>query len=390
MIVRDEIEVLKKAFDSVVQHIDYWVIGDTGSEDGTQEFITAYFEDKGIPGELQEDEWVDFAHNRSLVFSRAQGKADYLMTLDADEYIVPLNGKEPIVKKKVKKLPIFKKDMVRIYTHLHPWMYKRAQFFKGDKVWKWAEGLHEYPYCEEAVEEEFIDSFCVYTVGGGSRAERVDRLMKDIATLKKTLKEEPSARNYYNLGMTQQGASEYGEAIPAYQKCIELSEWEEEIYLAHLAKGQCLYYSNRIQEAMVEFARGTEVIPKRGEAYYYLAEQHYHLKQFTVAKIILEAIKKLPFPEEELSLVDMDVYKWKISDVLSLCYHHEGRFKEAYTILKKIVKNKKVTIHDKPNRERLEANFALMKRLAQMPRKYKKMAREAVSKRQNKKEEEQQ
>jgi len=369
MIVKNEIDVLKSALDSVAHLIDYWVIADTGSDDGTQEFIKMYFKEKGIKGELYEDEWVNFSHNRQLVFEKAKDKADYLLTLDADEVIVPLKKEEPKIKSKLKKFPRFTEDLVRVYTHLNPWVYKRAQFFRGSLEWKWAEGLHEYPYCDEPTSEEFFDSLCVYTEGGGARGREDDRLGEDVRQLEEMLKETPSARNYYNLGMTHQSRTDYGPAIDAYIKCIELTEWDEEKYLAYISKGLCLRYSGRTDAAVHAFSKGTSVIPYRAEAYYYLAEMYYHKKEYTVSRVLLEFSHKLPFPKGELSLVDREVTSWKIHDVLSLCYYEEGKYKEAYKLLKSVIKNKTLKIFDKSQRHRLESNFALFKRVYGYPKK---------------------
>ncbi|WP_225094670.1 glycosyl transferase family 2 [Streptomyces sp. CoH27] len=41
----------------------------------------------GITGELVEEEWVDFGHNRTGTIRRARGRADYLLTLDADHVL---------------------------------------------------------------------------------------------------------------------------------------------------------------------------------------------------------------------------------------------------------------------------------------------------------------
>tara|TARA_R110002051_G_scaffold11808_2_gene42548 strand:+ start:15638 stop:16792 length:1155 start_codon:yes stop_codon:yes gene_type:complete len=369
MIVKNEIEVLKKALDSVVSTLDYWVIGDTGSNDGTQEFIEKYFEDKGIPGELHEDEWVNFAQNRELVFTRAKGKADYLLTLDADEVIIPFNGKEPLNKKKFRKFPVFKKDLVRAYTHLSPWVYKRAQLFRGDLVWKWAEGLHEYPYCEEETTEEFFSNFGVYTTGGGSRHAQNDSLQKDIAALESTLEDTPSARNYYNLGMTHQASHNYSPAIEAYKQCIKLSTWEEELYLAHISLGLCQSYSGLRAPAIRTFAKGVEIIPHRAESLYYLAEQFFHEGAFEVSRIILEKATTMKFPKDELSLVDTDVYNWKIPDVLSLCMYEILDYEGAYKLIKKALNSGGTDRLNPPDRKRLEENFALFKRMMKVPKK---------------------
>ena len=39
MIVKNESKIIKRCLDSVKDHIDYWVIVDTGSTDGTQDII---------------------------------------------------------------------------------------------------------------------------------------------------------------------------------------------------------------------------------------------------------------------------------------------------------------------------------------------------------------
>ena len=72
MIVKNEMGVLKRAFDSVVDYLDYWCIHDTGSTDGTQEFIKTYFKEKGIPGELFETPWKNFGYNRTLAVQSSQ------------------------------------------------------------------------------------------------------------------------------------------------------------------------------------------------------------------------------------------------------------------------------------------------------------------------------
>lgn len=82
MIVKNEAHVIERCLASVRDLIDTWVISDTGSSDGTQQLIRAALD--GIPGELHEEPWVDFGHNRTLNIRHAHAKADYLLLLDAD------------------------------------------------------------------------------------------------------------------------------------------------------------------------------------------------------------------------------------------------------------------------------------------------------------------
>src|SRR5580704_1601575 len=52
MIVKNESRVIQRCLDSVKHIIDYWVIVDTGSTDGTQNVIKDFMKD--IPGDLYE------------------------------------------------------------------------------------------------------------------------------------------------------------------------------------------------------------------------------------------------------------------------------------------------------------------------------------------------
>ncbi len=84
MIVKNEAHVIERALASVKPFIDYWVIVDTGSTDGTQEVIKAYFQD--IPGELYERPWKNFGYNRTEALELARNKGDYLVIVDADDW----------------------------------------------------------------------------------------------------------------------------------------------------------------------------------------------------------------------------------------------------------------------------------------------------------------
>jgi len=63
MIVKNEARVIRRCLDTVRPFIDRWVIVDTGSTDGTQALIREVLQ--GVPGELHERRWKDFAHNRN-------------------------------------------------------------------------------------------------------------------------------------------------------------------------------------------------------------------------------------------------------------------------------------------------------------------------------------
>jgi GR25 family glycosyltransferase involved in LPS biosynthesis len=84
-LVWNDAELIDRLASSVEGLVDSWVICDTGSTDGTPERVAKAF--AGIPGRLYQDAWQDDGTNRSLLFERARGAADYLLVMDASHSI---------------------------------------------------------------------------------------------------------------------------------------------------------------------------------------------------------------------------------------------------------------------------------------------------------------
>src|SRR5690349_4491408 len=85
MIVRNEAAVIERCLRSVRPHVHAWAIADTGSDDGTQAIVRRCM--AGLPGELIERPWVDFATNRNEALELARTYGDYALIIDADEVL---------------------------------------------------------------------------------------------------------------------------------------------------------------------------------------------------------------------------------------------------------------------------------------------------------------
>jgi glycosyltransferase involved in cell wall biosynthesis len=137
MIVKNESHIIHECLESIYKYIDYWVVSDTGSTDGTQDIIRKFFESKGIPGEIHQDEWKNFGHNRTLALNHCQGKAEYAWMIDADDKVEG-NFKFP-------ENPDGDAYVVRMGREDFSWW--RTQIFKVDSKWEYRGVLHEYPSC---------------------------------------------------------------------------------------------------------------------------------------------------------------------------------------------------------------------------------------------------
>ena len=78
---------LPRCLNSLAPWVSSWAICDTGSTDGTQDFIKSFFAERGVPGELHEFSFVNFEQARNAALDRASASAldyDYILLCDAD------------------------------------------------------------------------------------------------------------------------------------------------------------------------------------------------------------------------------------------------------------------------------------------------------------------
>src|SRR5882724_2966701 len=91
MIVKNEMANIERCLGAVADHITCWIIGDTGSTDGTQNFIKTFFASRNLPGELHSFPFKNFEQARNAALDCAYASplgCDYLLFADADMELV--------------------------------------------------------------------------------------------------------------------------------------------------------------------------------------------------------------------------------------------------------------------------------------------------------------
>jgi glycosyltransferase involved in cell wall biosynthesis len=163
-------------------HFDYWAINDNGSTDGTQDLIRNYFKEKGIPGELDETPWKDFAYNRTVAFNVAYKKTDYVFVWDADDEIAG-DFKFPT--------DLTADSYKFIFGNEGGLRYSRCQLFNNHLKWHYVGVLHEYPACLEKSGPTFDVNGNYYFISGrkGDRSKDPNKYLKDAIILEKAFHE---------------------------------------------------------------------------------------------------------------------------------------------------------------------------------------------------------
>src|SRR3990167_5059165 len=267
MIVKDESPVIERCLGSVKPFIDYWVIVDTGSKDGTQEKIREFMKD--IPGELHESPWVNFAHNRNEALRLAKGKADYVLFLDADERLVFEKGFEK---------PALDKDYYLVMSDCMGVKYGRIQLINNHLEWFLEGAVHECIGNNDPFERscDLLAGVNNVISWDGNRSRDPNKYLKDAELLEKELLEKPNhKRTLFYLARSYQDAKMPAKALEAFERRAALEGWDAEVHWSLYQIGILQEWLNMPRETIVNsYQRAYQSLPSRSEPLFRLASYY--------------------------------------------------------------------------------------------------------------------
>lgn len=328
MIVRDEAHVVAETLDSVAPHIDYWVIVDTGSADGTQELIREHMAGLGIPGELHERPWRDFGQNRTEALELCRGKSDYAWVVDADDLVsgdLDLTGL------------VADSYLLRYGPGFRYW---RKQLFRDGLRWRYEGVVHEYPACDDVVSEARLEGeYWIESRRLGARSQDPDKYERDARLLLAALARDPyDARSAFYLAQSLWDAGDIEGALEWYSRRAEMAGWDEERFYALHRRGECL---ERLDEpwprARDAYLEAYEARPTRAEPLTAIARHHRLNDEWAQGHLFASRASELPDPAGESLFVDTDVYRWRARDERSICAHYLGRHAEALDLCSELL-----------------------------------------------------
>lgn len=266
MIVKDERHVIERCLASVLPFIDFWVIVDTGSTDGTQDVIKKFMKEKNIPGELHERSWVNFGYNREEALVLAKGKADYLLFIDADDVL-----SYP----KDYHLPELIYDIYLIEGIAKEMRYHLLSIVKSSLDWHWHDPIHEFIQAPDARIAAILPSIQYIYMHDGARSKDPQIVLKDIELLKDCLAKSPDNPRYlFFLGQAYRTIGENEEALKYFKKRAEIESTPDEAYWAMIQVAHLMEEAN-FEDSIVEeaYLKAYRFRPSRHEAIYYLANR---------------------------------------------------------------------------------------------------------------------
>jgi glycosyltransferase involved in cell wall biosynthesis len=332
MIVKDESAIILDMLKSVIKYINHWVIVDTGSTDGTQKIITDFFATHPeIPGTLYERPWVNFGHNRTESMQLADGKADYMWVMDADDRV------QGNLSFKGLMLDTYSLRMGKEFSH---W---RNQIFRSGLEWKYVGVLHEYAHSAlSKTNGRLQGDYWMEARCAGKRASDPLKYQKDAALLEEALKTDPeNSRNWFYLGQSYFDYGDFVNSKRCYEKRVTMGGWPEEVFYAQFRVGQCCLNMKYSDEAITAaMLKAYEIRPQRAESLHLLSKYMRHKNKFALGYIFAKTAAGIPVPENDSLFVFRNVYQFEALDELGISAFYTGRFKEAVEVFQWILDEK--------------------------------------------------
>jgi len=334
MIVKNESEVIEATLTNLCEYIpfSYWVISDTGSTDSTKEIIKSFFDKKGIPGELVEHEWRDFAYNRTKALECAYQKSDYLFIFDADDRI---HGK--LV------LPKLTADRY-MFRFGKEFAYDRALLITNRKPWFYQGVIHEFLDCKEPRSTEHIQGdYLVESGRTGYRSKNPNKYADDAEILKRAFEEDTPLKTRYAFycGQSYMDSNQFDLAIEWYQKCISLNGWDQEKYYSCIQLGQMFHTKKDYMQMQFYWSKSCQYDPERIEAIVMLMGFYQQSNQHVLVNAMYHKWKDYSHKLQGKLFIRTFLYEYELEYLNAVSAYYARDLESGYFCARKVIFNHK-------------------------------------------------
>lgn len=344
MIVKDEAHVIERCLRSVLPYVDWWVICDTGSTDGTQELVRRTMAE--VPGRLVERPWVSFGHNREEALQTARclehtRAGDYTLWIDADDELAGLPG----------AWPEMTADGYRVEVAQAGMTFQRLHLVRLDRPWRWTGAVHEHLDLPGASTFPIAGPRIVVH-HDGARSRDPDTYRCDAEILEAELLSHPAdPRTQFYLAQSWRDAGEHEKALSGYRaRAANESGWEQERWFAIFQVGVCLERLGRQPHEVADaYLDAYAADPTRAEPLVELARVERLRERFEVAVLYARAALRIPEPPTDALFVDQSAYGWRGLDELAVSCYWSKRYAEGVGAAEQ-------ALALRPDDERLRAN----------------------------------
>lgn len=342
---KNEANTIGRMLESCYKYIDYYVLQDNGSTDGTPEVVANFFKDKNIPGFVYkvEEGWVGFGWNRDHLVQTAQKSihgCDWILKMDCDEVLVVDEDFD---------WSIFDNTNIQAFhvpAVADNCLYHRAWMYNARLPWRFNhDTAHETVYMDvEGIKENFQCTNLPYgfrQIGytdGQSYGVKTKYITDALVLEEKMIREDSMLKDSYHFWYI---AKSYYDAFRSdfyplkrrhseefARRCIfYFLEWlnfshnyentgkpdriDEMAYYSLMSIGLVYRFLNDNKSAIEYLEKAGDFSPPRNEHYMRLAEIYYsenmYKELFDVTEKMLQPERKNPFPLYTF-IIETDAY----------------------------------------------------------------------------------
>ncbi len=327
MIVKDEIPVIRRCLASVKHLIDYWVIVDTGSSDGTQSFIRDFL--KEIPGVLHELPWVNFGHNRNEALNLAKDKGDYLLFIDADEFLVIENDFT---------FSELTADVYFVLTRSDLESFYRQLFVATQIDWRWNGALHETLSSSQIKNGMILQGITNVVTHEGHRSKDSNKYLKDSVLLEEMLADDSTnERILFYLAITYADAQNYELALKTFEKRAAMGGDPEQKFYSLLSIAllqEAMHLDSEL--FMRSYDQAFQFRPTRAEPLYYMARYYMSIQAYLSGYLLSQHALTIPRPCDQGN-VKISIYDYELLVQFAEASFALGRIEEACNTYQQLI-----------------------------------------------------
>jgi hypothetical protein len=345
LIMKNEAHALLQCLESVRPLVDYALIVDAGSADGTQATVRRFLSNENLSGEIIDELWKDFAHNRSFALAKLRERADidYALMMDATDRLVFSSGFD---------VPTFKAALVRDLYHIEirqgSIRFWRPQLLSNRVEFGYKGVLHEVVAAPRPVSPSEIAPGLHIEVGtGGAIGSSNPQKYRDEAeTLERALETETDdfirARYVFYLAYSWMNCGEKEKALHLFLQHSELGFWNQELCMS-------LYYAAQMKDALGHpdsdvigsYLKAYESDPTRAEPLHGMMDYcRRHNKPHQAYLIGKQAIA-IPEPVGSLFVASW-IYDYGLVEEFSIAAYHSGHYKDCLDALERLLSDGKI------------------------------------------------
>ena len=342
MIVKNESACIEGVLNSVGNFPDEIIIVDTGSTDNTKELVRKF------TNKIYDFKWNDnFSDARNFSFSKAKG--EYIIWLDADDYISNNELKKLIEFKNNinKNIDIF---MVK-YQHFdnknpNPnFEFYRERIIRNDSRYKWAGAVHE---CINLIGNiEYLDIAIEHKRGEKSDPKRNLKIYEQLIKSGKQL----NTREVYYYARELYDNGKYKKSIQWINKFLKLNDaWIEDKIGAIEIKTLSYFMLNEIDKAQQTLLNSLKITIPRANICCLLADT------FMTQNVLYNAIYWYKQAincqkNNKNGFVNNDYFSYYPNIKLVICYYDLGNLKNAKVCNDEALKAKPFDYYALKNKE---------------------------------------